>query len=164
MIGVPEGETLEVCGGPNINIPDKYRVKPGKETKKFIERFAKTDKLAVELLKKMLQMAPNKRISIKDALEHDFFKELHCEEDEPTTKHVSAFDFDFEKYELSISETAAEIYEEILLYHSAKAQKEYISNRKKYPKGMLYLKYDDKKDSNPEVEDVKSKMKALLAC
>lgn len=35
------------------------------------------------------------------------------------------------------------IVEEILLYHSKKAQKYYVSNKKKYPSGMLHLTYGD---------------------
>jgi len=34
-----------------------------------------------------------------------------------------------------------EIYEEITLYHSSKAQKKYIKNRKQNPEGILHLKY-----------------------
>jgi len=105
----------------------------------------------------MLNFNPAKRISINDALKHSFFEDLHCEEDEPTTTYVSAFDFDFEKYELSISQTREEIYEEIMLYHSTKAQKRYLKNRKKYPNGMLYLKYGNGKSDDP-----KDKMKKMF--
>lgn len=43
---------------------------------------------------------PNKRITVEEALEHPYLAELHCPEDEPTTVPVSAFDFDFEIYDL----------------------------------------------------------------
>jgi len=124
---------------------------------KFAKKFSKTDEVAKKLLKKMLLFNPSKRISINDALKHEFFEDLHCEEDEPTTTYVSAFDFDFEKYELSISQTREEIYEEIMLYHSTKAQKRYLKNRKKYPTGMLFMKYGSGKN-----EDPKDKMKKML--
>lgn len=71
---------------------------------------------------------------------------------------MSAFDFDFEKYDLTIAQTREEIYEEIMLYHSTKAQKKYLKNRKKYPHGMLYLKYGDGLDG----DDAKAKMKEML--
>jgi serine/threonine protein kinase len=48
----------------------------------------------------MLAFDPNKRITVEEALAHPYLTELHCPEDEPTTEHVSAFDFDFEIYEL----------------------------------------------------------------
>lgn len=109
----------------------------------------------------MLVFNPADRITIENALMHEFFQDLHCDPEEPTTTHVSAFDFDFEKYELSTSETAELIHEEILLYHSAKAQNTYLKNRRKYPKGMLYLKYGKATDRRAET-DAKDKIKKLL--
>lgn len=89
----------------------------------------------------MLMFNPLKRISISKALEHEFFEELHYEPDEPTTSYVSSYDFDFEKYDMTIDQIKNEIFEEILLYHSSKAQKKYIENRQAHPKGILHLKY-----------------------
>ena len=43
---------------------------------------------------------------------------LHCEDDEPTTDPVSAFDFDFEIYDLKKNEYKDLLYEEMMLYHS----------------------------------------------
>lgn len=112
------------------------------ETEEFKSRFKDVEDTPLDLLRKMLKFDPAERISIDDAIKHDFFHDLHCEEDEPTTQPVDAFDFDFEKYDLTIEETKNEIYEEIALYHSSKAQKKYIKNRKQYPDGMLHVKYE----------------------
>lgn len=68
----------------------------------------------------MLKYDPQERITIQEALEHDFIGDLHYEEDEPTTTPVAAFDFDFEIYDLSIEEQKTLIYDEIMLYHSRK--------------------------------------------
>jgi serine/threonine protein kinase len=163
MIGLPDDDSVEISEGCNLHVPDSLRVKNGEETKRFAKKFGKIDKVAKDLLKKMLQFNPSKRISVDDALKHEFFEELHLDGDEPTTTYVSPYDFDFEKYELTIPETAAEIYEEILLYHSAKAQKAYLKNRKKYPNGMLYLKYGEKKQLRKRHEDAREKMKAILS-
>lgn len=86
------------------------------------------------------------RITIQQALEHEYIGELHLEDDEPTTVSVSAFDFDFEIYDLSISDHRKLIYEEIMLYHSKKAQKKYLSNKKKYPSGLLHQFINENKD------------------
>ena len=126
----------------------------------FEEIFASIDPIAVDLLTKMLKYDPEERITIDQALEHEFIGDLHYEPDEPTTSHVSAFDFDFEMYDLSTDDLKSLIYEEIMLYHSRKAQKKYLSNKKKYPKGMLYtmLKDDSKVDSkNGDTKDKKDK-------
>lgn len=158
MVGVPDKETIKFCGGSDVNLIGEVKMDDNGETKKFSKKFVSTDKVAKDLLKKMLVFNPAKRITINDALKHEFFEDLHYEEDEPTTTYVSAFDFDFEKYELTISQTREEIYEEIMLYHSTKAQKKYLKNRKKYPNGMLYLKYGSGKSDDP-----KDKMKKILA-
>lgn len=107
----------------------------------------------------MLVFDPSKRITINEALEHEFFNDLHNEEDEPTTHPVDAFDFDFEKYDLKIDELREEIYEEIKLYHSSKAQKKYISNRKQYPQGMLHVKYKHYVTQVKNNKDHKKKVK-----
>lgn len=163
MIGLPSQEAMDSCGGANVKFASDITVPEGEETKKFVKKFEETDNIAKDLLKKMLKFNPSKRISIDDALKHEFFEDLHYEPDEPTTSYVSAFDFDFEKYELTISQTKEEIYDEIMLYHSAKAQKTYLKNRKKYPNGMLYLKYGNDKELKQKQEDAKAKMKEILA-
>lgn len=120
----------------------KLPTKTSEDTEEFTKRFKDVDETAMDLLRKMLMFDPGDRISVEDAIKHDFFHDLHCEEDEPTTQPVDTFDFDFEKYDLKIEETKLEIYEEISLYHSSKAQKRYIKNRKDHPEGMMHIKYD----------------------
>jgi mitogen-activated protein kinase 1/3 len=108
----------------------------------------------------MLIFNPSKRATIDEAIAHEFFHDLHCDEDEPTTHPVDAFDFDFEKYDLSIEELKEEIQEEIKLYHSSKSQKKYIANRKKHPNGMLHIKYGEPKHSSDKnIKAVKERKK-----
>jgi hypothetical protein len=85
----------------------------------------------------MLTFDPLKRITVEEALRHPFLKDLHYEDDEPTTEQVSAFDFDFEIYDLKPEEYKDLIYEEIQLYHSDEALKKYMGNKRKYPNGIL---------------------------
>jgi serine/threonine protein kinase len=111
------------------------------DTGDFKEIFSNCDEIAIDLLKKMLKYNPEERITIEEALNHEFIGDLHYEPDEPITIPVSAFDFDFEIYDLTIEEQKELILDEIALYHSKKAQKKYIKNKKKYPSGILYLTY-----------------------
>jgi hypothetical protein len=97
------------------------------------------------LLKRFLEFDPTKRITVEKALEHPYLENLHVPEDEPTTEQLSAFDFDYEIYDLKKEEYKDLIYEEILLYHSEEMLREYIENKKKYPDGMLHLKYGGQK-------------------
>ena len=73
--------------------------------------------VGLDLLNRMLRFNPNERISVEDALAHEFFAGLHNEEDEPTCDIIDQFDFDFEVYDLEKSELKQLIYEEIMLYH-----------------------------------------------
>jgi serine/threonine protein kinase len=146
LLGLPDKKFIAEYSGGRLSEVFKNLKLEGKEkgdfSKVFIELAGEKD--AISLLKKMLRYDPEKRISIEKALQHPFLADLHYPPDEPTTKPVSPFDFDFEKYDLSIEETKELIHDEIQLYHSSKAQKKYISNRKKHPAGILHLKYGAK--------------------
>ena len=63
--------------------------------------FCNLNPLAVDLIKKMLTFDPKKRITVDEALKHEYLNKLHVEDDEPASETVSAFDFDFELYELT---------------------------------------------------------------
>lgn len=66
----------------------------------------------------MLVFDPEERISVTDALAHPYLKALHFPDDEPVTNPVCAYDFDFEKFQLTKDDFKDLIYEEIMLYHS----------------------------------------------
>jgi serine/threonine protein kinase len=145
LLGMPDKKFIAGYSGGRLSEVFKNLAVGTKDKGEFAEVFSTVEeKEAMSLLKKMLRYDPAKRITIEKALEHPFLADLHYPPDEPTAKPVSPFDFDFEKYDLSIEETKDLIYEEILLYHSSKAQKNYISNRKKHPEGVLHLKYKNK--------------------
>ena len=56
---------------------------------------------AVDLLKKMLVIDPKKRITVEQALEHEYLKGLHIEEDEPTHDPINPIEFEFENHKLN---------------------------------------------------------------
>jgi hypothetical protein len=79
---------------------------------------------------------------------------LHEDDDEPTTKCVSAFDFDFEIFKLRKEDYKDLIYEEIMLYHDADSKAKYDQDKKTYPNGNLAAKYG--------ADRVRSKYKEIL--
>ncbi len=52
----------------------------------------------------MLTINPNDRIKVNEALEHPFLAAIHNHyiNEEPVSEPVSAFDFDFELYNLTV--------------------------------------------------------------
>ena len=117
---------------------------PKREGKKFEDLFKGANSLAIDLLKKMLTYDPDERITVAQALQHPYLKQLHFPDDEPTTTPVSAFDFDFEKYSLGRDDFKDLIYEEIMLYHSDEAALQYIKQKEAFPNGALHQKYGAK--------------------
>jgi serine/threonine protein kinase len=117
---------------------------PKREGKKFEDLFKGANSLAIDLLKKMLTYDPDERITVAQALQHPYLKQLHFPDDEPTTNPVSAFDFDFEKYSLGRDDFKDLIHDEILLYHSDEAALNYIKQKEQFPNGALHLKYEKK--------------------
>lgn len=115
-----------------------------REPKDFNVVFKGANVQAIDLLKKMLTYDPEERITVQQALEHPYLKQLHFPDDEPTTDIVSAYDFDFEKFSLTKDDFKDLIYEEIMLYHSDEAAFEYIKNKRKYPDGALHLRYGNR--------------------
>eukprot|EP00980_Cylindrotheca_fusiformis_P018942 scaffold6331_cov195-Cylindrotheca_fusiformis.AAC.6 len=61
-------------------------------------QFPNTSLDALDVLKKMLEIHPKKRITVGEALAHPFFAQLHSAEDEPVAE--APFDFSFEKEKL----------------------------------------------------------------
>ena len=89
----------------------------------------------------MLTYDPDERITVQQALEHPYLKQLHYPDDEPTTNPVSAFDFDFEKYSLSKEDFKDLMFDEIMLYHSDDAALKYVQAKEQNPQGALHIKY-----------------------
>lgn len=65
----------------------------------FEQIYKQANPLAVDLLEKMLTFNPNKRISVTEALEHPYLKDLHSPASEIVCE--DAFDFEFERIKMT---------------------------------------------------------------
>lgn len=85
---------------------------PDVDPKNLAEMFPKAKGDAVDLMKKLLQFSPEKRITADEALSHPFVSLFHNSADEPTCPHPIRLYFnDNKKY--SIQEYRDKLYQEI---------------------------------------------------
>lgn len=77
----------------------------------FSLRFPGTPLDALDVLRKMLEIHPKKRVGVEQALKHPFFESLHNPDDEPVSKR--AFDFSFENEKLHRNRLRQLIWEEV---------------------------------------------------
>eukprot|EP00928_Gymnodinium_smaydae_P033651 TRINITY_DN24045_c0_g1_i1.p1 TRINITY_DN24045_c0_g1~~TRINITY_DN24045_c0_g1_i1.p1 ORF type:complete len:441 (-),score=49.56 TRINITY_DN24045_c0_g1_i1:278-1600(-) len=98
---------LKCLGTPKRDILAKVA---NKECRTFIESLPWTsgkswntvinqphaDKLAIEVLDRLLRFAPDQRATASEALQLEYFALLHCPEDEPTRSPLKREDFAFE--------------------------------------------------------------------
>ena len=104
----------------------------------------RNEKDALNLLKKMLEIHPKKRISIDDALEHPFLESLHNADDEPVND--TSFTFEFENEDLPRERVQQLIWEEIREYHPSLPDTFPSSTPHRNPKKSL-ADPDDKADT-----------------
>ena len=77
------------------------------------------NRLALDLLDKMLRFCPEKRITVAEALRHPYLASLHDDDCEPVAP--APFAFDFEEEDLRENALRNRVYEEMELYHSGAA-------------------------------------------
>lgn len=130
LLGSPSDEDIQ--GIPYTRSRDKVS-RMTKRLKKPLENvLPSSNPQALDLLKRFLTFNPEKRITIDEALNHPYLAALHFPEDEPTTKPVSLFDFEFERKPLNMRELKDLIYEEILLYHFTHKLEEYEKSKQEF--------------------------------
>jgi len=74
----------------------------GMESKKKVplkHLYPNANPIALDLMEKMLAFNPNKRITVEEALDHEYFKSLRIKETE--VKCDKSFTFEFEKMKLT---------------------------------------------------------------
>jgi serine/threonine protein kinase len=79
--------------------------------------FREANPAALDLLQKLLEVNPNKRITAEEALCHPYLEALHEPDDEPSGTPISRDVFDFEYQFLHTNELRRKILEEILHHH-----------------------------------------------
>lgn len=87
---------------------------PSKTPTPLALQFPNTPVDALDLMRKMLEIHPRKRIKIEECLTHPFLGQLHSPDDEPVAE--SAFDYSFEKEKLVRIRLQELIWQEVGYY------------------------------------------------
>ena len=116
---------VEVLGSPNeedcafiqsTKARTYIRTLPHSPQVRWDRMFPKANPQAIDLLDKMLQFDPKKRITVEQALEHPYLAALHDPMVEPASE-PAPFEFEFEDEELQEEQLREKVWEEMLSFH-----------------------------------------------
>lgn len=111
-LGTPSDEELEFISASKAR--SYIKALPWSPAPNLMKMFPGASPDAVDLLQRMLQFDPRKRITVEEALAHPWLKELHNTEQEPTA--AAAFKFDFEEQKMDEAELREMVAEEMHQY------------------------------------------------
>jgi len=124
--------------------------KPPQSLKACFPNFAEeTD--ALDLLQKMLEFHPDRRITIEKALQHPFLLSLHNSDDEPVSDVT--FSFDFENEDLSREQVKDLIWKELRELHPNIPESPPSSTPRLRAKQMLDSRADSKSTADAAGDD-----------
>ncbi|VVB06290.1 unnamed protein product [Arabis nemorensis] len=116
LIGTPSEDDL---GALNENAKRYLAQVAPLPRQSFTEKFPNVPPLAIDLMEKMLQFDPRKRISVEDALTHPYLKTMRDPTDEPEC--TTPFNYEFEEHPLTEEQIKELIYCEALAFKSEAA-------------------------------------------
>lgn len=88
---------------------------------------------SIDFIQECLHFDPDKRMTIDEALQHDFLNEMRNETEEIVSDKISRFDFVFEDEEIvDLLHLRQLILEEIMLYHDKNFYNKYLTDKKNY--------------------------------
>lgn len=106
--------------------------KSGRRPPPLCDRFPNSPKPAVGLVEAMLTFSPTRRITVDEAIRHEYTEELYCPDDEPTRDCLSCEVFEFERRKTGLEGLRAELWDDFLACHPEKAA-EYYSRHPRQP-------------------------------
>jgi mitogen-activated protein kinase 1/3 len=99
LIGTPSKEEIaEIENEEWRKFVQKCKKRKCRDFKKV---FPDSNEKAISLLSRLLTFDPKKRITVEQALEHEYLAGLHIESDEPTRDPINPLEFEFEHHRLN---------------------------------------------------------------
>lgn len=89
VVGTPSLD--EINGIPNAQTREFLKAQEKRKPKALDTLFKGANPLAIDLLGMLLKFDSSKRITIEEALNHPYLKELHCPEDEVFVLNFTIF-------------------------------------------------------------------------
>ncbi|KAL8611253.1 hypothetical protein ACOMHN_013684 [Nucella lapillus] len=108
LVGKPNEEFIQAIASTDAQ--NYIRQLPRIPRKDFKKLFHGANSLAIDLLEKMLDLDPARRISVNDAISHPYMADYHDPTDEPTAE---PFDHSFEGLAPGVEGWRNRVYEEV---------------------------------------------------
>lgn len=113
LIGVPNESTMDFV--KNENARRYLRELQCYEKQPLAQKFPNMSPVALDLVEKMLEFDPTKRITVEGALAHSYLASMHDPSDEPICP--TPFTYDLEEHNLTEGKIRELIYKEALLFN-----------------------------------------------
>ena len=110
LLGTPSEEEMDFVANSHAKrFLTSLPYHPKMNLRDFINKEASQE--AIDLIEKMIEFNPNKRITVEEALRHPYLESFHDSDDEPVSEEIA--DFRFENHECSFEELKDLILEEL---------------------------------------------------
>ncbi|KAJ7984488.1 hypothetical protein DPEC_G00355340 [Dallia pectoralis] len=116
VLGTPPEGVIGAIGADRVR--SYVRSLPSRDPVPLAKLYPRAEPTALDLLGAMLRFDPRVRISVSQALEHPYLSKYHDQDDEPIC--VPAFDFEFDKAQMSREQIKDSILVEIQDFHRRK--------------------------------------------
>ena len=116
VVGTPTSEYIEAIGSERVKT--YLQALPKRDPVELSVLFPKASEVVLDLMGKLLQLEPKKRISAEEALAHKYISRYHDPKDEPVCS--PPFDFEFEKKLTKKEDLKQAIVNEIMDYHKSR--------------------------------------------
>ena len=111
ITGRPSGEDVDAIQSPFA--ATMLESLPPSRRRRIAHVFPNADEQAADLLSKLLEFNPNKRISAEEALRHPYLAQFHNPADEPSCDHIISIPID-DNTKYTIQEYREKLYGEIV--------------------------------------------------